>query len=207
MPFEITCGLHDDEREILSTLSHKVRVLSASQISCTWPSVGNARRLNRLEREGLVRSFTALVHPELPLRSPVATWKRGGTLPDFGEASNELRSRWTLSAVPALCFVASSMAARMFGGHGGRFPRESEETHDLHLAAVYLRIRSKDPRVAALWIKEEEIKKRRDSQGGKLPDAMVGSKKVIEFGGAYKKAKLIAFHEYCEAYGLEYEVW
>jgi hypothetical protein len=96
----------------------------------------------------------------------------------------------------------------MFGGHGGRFPRESEETHDVHLAAVYLKLRATNPKAACSWIHEEEIKASRDERSGKLPDAVLkDSGKIIEFGGAYKKAKLLSFHEYCRAKGLEYEVW
>jgi hypothetical protein len=95
----------------------------------------------------------------------------------------------------------------MFGGHGGRFPRESEETHDLHLATVYLRFRSVSPELTISWVHEEEIKRDRRQRRGKLPDAMVGKARVVEFGGAYKKDKLMAFHKFCETRGFNYEVW
>jgi hypothetical protein len=98
----------------------------------------------------------------------------------------------------------------MFGGHGGRFPRESEETHDVHLAAVYLKYRIENPVAASRWMHEEEIRLTRNSRSGKLPDALIQGgreRHVVEFGGAYKKAKLIAFHDYCKAQGLSYEVW
>jgi len=95
----------------------------------------------------------------------------------------------------------------MFGGHGGRYPRESEETHDIHLAAVYLRFRSIAPALASSWVSEARIKRERKTNRGKLPDAMVDKRRVIEFGGAYKKAKLAAFHKYCAAREFDYEVW
>ena len=45
----------------------------------------------------------------------------------------------------------------------------------------------------------------------KLPDAIIdapGHSRVVEFGGAYSKAKLEAFHRYCsEELKLPYEVW
>ncbi len=95
----------------------------------------------------------------------------------------------------------------MFGGHGGRFPRESEETHDIHVSAIYLNLRLSAPALAVSWIHEEEIKRERKQSKGKLPDAIVSHRKVIEFGGAYKKQKLIGFHRFCEANNFEYEVW
>jgi hypothetical protein len=112
--------------------------------------------------------------------------------------------------VSTYAVIATRSAGQRFGGHGGRFPRESEETHDIHLAAVYLRLRAADPKTAAHWIFEEEIRLRRAHRSGKLPDAMIerpGARKVIEFGGAYGKEKLGAFHAYCRELGLPYEVW
>jgi hypothetical protein len=63
------------------------------------------------------------------------------------------------------------------------------------------------PDECSSWVHEEEIKRDRKQQRGRLPDAMVNKSKVVEFGGAYKKEKLLAFHKFCEARGLEYEVW
>jgi hypothetical protein len=205
MPFEVTCRLGDAERDLLSVLTHRVRVLSVPQIARTWPKV--EPRLKRLEAEGLIVSFMTVAHPELPLVCPVAKWQRGAELPDFAKASHALRSRWTQAGIATKCVIASRAAGRMFGGHGGRYPRESEETHDIHLAAVYLRFRLLEPVLSTCWVHEEEIKKERRNRWGKLPDALVGKRRVVEFGGAYKKHKLIAFHRFCEASGLEYEVW
>ncbi len=197
--------LDDSTRELLTTLTNKVRVLTVPQIERTWPGV--LSRLNTLEKAGLLFSFVAVAHPELPLCCPVIRWALGDRLPQFSKASHELRKRWTLAGVATKCFIASRAAGRMFGGHGGRYPRESEETHDIHLAAVYLRCRLASLGEAASWVGEAQIKSERKQKRGKLPDAIVDKRRVIEFGGAYKKEKLVGFHKYCEAKGFDYEVW
>jgi hypothetical protein len=103
------------------------------------------------------------------------------------------------------------MAGRNFGGHGGRRPRESEETHDIHFAQVFLLHRERDPNAAQHWVPEETIRQMRSKRAGKLPDAIIdvpGRRRVVEFGGAYSKAKLIGFHHYCaEELVVPYEVW
>jgi hypothetical protein len=208
MPFEIEHLLGEAERSLLVVLTHRVRVLSLPQIARTWTGLQTRRQLQRLEERGLVVCFAAVIHPELPLHQPVASWRIGEQTPDFGAASYALRSRWSQAGVSTLCVIASRAAGRMFGGHGGRFPRESEETHDVHLAAVYLRLLKADPKLASSWIHEEEIRAERETRRGKLPDAVLkATGKIIEFGGAYKKEKLISFHEYCRASRQEYEVW
>lgn len=205
MPFEINCCIGDETRELLAALTLRVRAFSSFQIARTWPKA--IASLKRLESHGLLFSFVAVAHSELPLVEPVIRWTEGAELPEFGRASYQLRSRWNGGGVPMKCFIASRAAGRMFGGHGGRYPRESEETHDLHLAAVYLRFRSTWPELAASWVHEEEIKRERKQRRGKLPDAFVGKNRVIEFGGAYKKEKLMAFHKFCKERHFDYEVW
>ncbi len=205
MFFEVEIALDDEVREFLSALTTKVRVFSLVQIARTWPSV--MPRLRRLEDAGLLISFLAVAHPELPLQSPVICWASGNKLPEFSRSSYALRSRWRLSAVPTKCFIASRAAGRMFGGSGGRYPRESEETHDLHLSAVYLRFGSTAPDLASSWVHEAQIKREQKQRRGKLPDAIVNKRRVIEFGGAHKKPKLVSFHKFCEEKHFDYEVW
>jgi len=205
MPFEVSIALDDEVRGFLSALTTKVRVFSLLQIARTWPSV--PPRLRRLEDVGLLFSFLSVAHPELPLHGPIIRWASGDELPEFSKASYALRSRWRLAAVPTKCFIASRAAGRMFGGSGGRYPRESEETHDLHLSAVYLRFRSTVPDIAATWVHEAQIKSERRQRRGRLPDGIVDKTRVIEFGGAYKKQKLAAFHKFCEGKNFDYEVW
>jgi hypothetical protein len=75
---------------------------------------------------------------------------------------------------------------------------------------VYLKYRQADPENAQHWMFETEMQKHRDNKRDKLPDAFISSPtmtRVIEFGGAYAKAKVAAFHHYCADIAVPYEVW
>jgi hypothetical protein len=202
--------------ELLDALTHKVRVAKIAQIGrWLWkgvkrPEVSARTRLRALEAHGFVTCFYAEAHPEISLPAPIISWQRGAAPPDFSGASYRLQNRWTRPAVSTACVIATAQAGRLFGGYGGRFPRESEETHDIHVAAVYFRLCEENRDAARHWISEELIRQRRGYQGEKLPDALIdrpGDRKVVEFGGAYKKDKLERFHNYCAELELSYEVW
>jgi hypothetical protein len=208
--------------EILEALTHKVRVLSLDQIARTWWEKSAAARrvaggrLRILAEDGLLHVEHAPAHPELALERPVAVWQPTGAPPDFGAISYRLKSRWKNHPVRTTCVSASKTAANRFGGHGGRLPREIERTHDIHMAQVYLLYRLREPELLPDWVFEERIKSerrrgsRRSTPGEKLPDAILRSSsgtKVVEFGGAYEKEKLMAFHSYCKDHSFSYEIW
>jgi hypothetical protein len=88
-------------------------------------------------------------------------------------------------------------------------PREIERTHDIHLARVYLIYRRRFPELLNGWVFEEKLRLEQ-FHGERLPDALLRSasgEKVIEFGGAYSKAKLAAFHHFLSPKSIPYEVW
>ena len=67
-----------------------------------------------------------------------------------------------------------------------------------------------EPVSAERWIFEEEIRARRGQVSEKLPDALIelpDGPRIIEFGGAYGRRKLEAFHEYCAGRELRTEIW
>lgn len=208
--------------EILEALTKRVRVFTLSQIARTWwntsadsDSVAGSR-LQRLATENLIHLERASAHPELALEIPVATWKPGDCEPNFGAISYRLQSRWSSHPVLTACVSASKLAATRFGGFGGRPPREVERTHDIHLSHVYLRYRLEHPELLSTWVYEEETKfERRLSEGKpkfgeKLPDVFLragADVRVVEFGGAYGKDKLAAFHGYCKERQYPYEIW
>jgi hypothetical protein len=208
-------SLTERDREILETLTLKIRFLSVSQVARTWwadsaNSVANARaRLKALEQAGLIVRFTTIAHPEIELASPIAVWEPGDRAPDFGSASWRLKSRWTKPPAATPSVIATKGAGHQFAGFGGRYPRPTEQTHDLHVAALYLGFRLLRPDEARAWVSEEIL--RADLRGAdKLPDAMIragDSKRVIEFGGAYGKPKLASFHRFCAELELPYELW
>jgi hypothetical protein len=128
----------------------------------------------------------------------------------MGKVSYQLRTRWQQSPIMETCFTASAVAGRRIGGFGGRIPREKEQTHDIHLSAIFLRLHREHPEVAKLWRSEASILRDRGSSREKLPDAILeipGQLKIVEFGGAYSKAKLDRFHKYWAAREIPYEIW
>jgi hypothetical protein len=165
-------------------------------------------RTQILCEENLLKMQTAPAHPELELDFPILSWEPGFPMPDLGALSYQLQSRWKQHPVSTVCVSATKKAANRFAGHGGRFPRPVERTHDIHLARVYLAYRSLGP--VAGWTFEESLRERQQKNLDVLPDVLFengGRTKVIEFGGAYPKPKLEKFHAYCKGKKLPYEVW
>lgn len=206
------------DAEIITALTEHIRVFSVGQIARTWwgnskNAVQNATdRLKVLKGDGLLDLHRAPAHPEIEIVAPVLSWKPGDEEPELGATSYHLQSRWNQHPVMTLCAYASRQAMNRFGGHGGRPPREIERTHDIHMSAVYLLYRSRSPEKLAGWVFEERIKQERKREKfERLPDVILRSpgepERVIEFGGAYSKAKLTLFHAYCKEQKLPYEVW
>ncbi len=208
--------------EIFDTLTKRVRVLSLAQVARTWwadakePTRVAENRLRILVGENLLQIERAPAHPEIQIEAPVAIWALGQPEPEFGAISYQLQTRWHQHPVLTPCVSASRAAADRFGGYGGRPPRSVERTHDIHMAQVFLRFRGRHPESVPDWVFEEQVKTerklagRRSTPGEKLPDAFLRSKsgtRVIEFGGAYGKDKLIAFHGYCKEHSFPYEIW
>jgi DNA-binding Lrp family transcriptional regulator len=203
--------------EILDTLTLRVRYLSLAQIARTWwadakdPPANTRERLKKLEAAGFLLRFTAMARPEFALIAPVIVWQPNDPMPDFGAASYQLQSRWMHSAVATPAVIATATAGHRFGGHGGRFPRQSEQSHDLMMGTLYLHYRQLlgHAVITTQWISEERLRAQKQA-GEKLPDAMLRSAQrefVIECGGAYSKEKLSHFHEYCAEQSLPYEIW
>ena len=213
----MTARLTERDEEILRTLTLSVRCLTAP-IAATyfWHGTGDRieqarRRLNALEKDGwlnsAVRSAKTLPH----LTTPLIVWNPGDELPNVGKLSYQLKHRFSSSASLRRIFIATEKAANRYGGIGARWPRNSETSHDLGLAQVYLELKSVRFDVKTQWISEGSLAARGMRSGQKLPDAIVrhrdGHETVIEFGGEYSKAKLTEFHLYCAAKTLRYEIW
>jgi hypothetical protein len=204
------------DREILEALTRRVRVMTITQIARTWwvtskHSDANARdRMAALEARGLITKQRALAHPEILVEEPLVRWAPFLPQPNFGKVSYQLQTRWTKPSVMATVISATSQAANQFGGHGGRPSRDVERTHDIHLAAVFLRYRAQSPSLLQHWVFEEQIRRERGHTNEMLPDVMLrdpASPRAVEFGGSYPKAKLEAFHAYCKEKRLHYEIW
>ncbi len=201
------------DRQIITTLARFVRVLSVAQIGAFWwprakdPARNAGLRMVALQRTGLVEVESFMAHPLLRLKKPKATWQPGLVKPDLAKAGKWLRARWSKADVSTPCVIATSEAGVHFAGHGGRSPRDSEVTHDIHLAAVYLNMIKELPTRAQSWVSEAALPK---GQGIKVPDAIVQDglyQTAVEFGGQYGNQKLEGFHEYCAKKNLGYEIW
>lgn len=197
-------------------LTLRVRALSVAQIAQTWwpgrrDALALARsRVKELQRDGLAEILSLTAHPEIPLEGPLARWSPKEPASDFGELSHKLKSRWTMAPESVAAVIATREAGHWFGGSGGRAPRPSEATHDLHVGALFLKLRAEDPALTAAWTSEATLYGAGEGRGDRLPDAMIvrrSGRRVIEFGGAYSKSKLIEFHDFCQRRNLPYEVW
>lgn len=215
--------IDDADRRLLAALALRVRFLTLRQIVrapwCGVLSEAHARRrAARLESLGLVRRARVMSHPVIPLNAPLTTWTPGGERPDFGAVGYAAGSRWTQGHQVEQIVFATERTADAAGGHPGRPPKASEATHDMHLAAIYLRFRETRPEAAETWRPESHIlagrrrvyARRRRRIVEKLPDAFIvegGRTTFVEFAGAYTRDRVRAFHSYCEEKGIGYELW
>ena len=86
----------------------------------------------------------------------------------------------------------------------------NHRNHDLLLAAVYIRYRTKKPELAALWHGEDAVAIA--ERGVKNPDALLIDDaghvtRVIESAGRYSLRQLESFHRHCQTAELPYELW
>jgi hypothetical protein len=210
-------NLTDRDREILTTLTQRIRCLSVVQlVAHWWPASEHAlrsanRRIRELEIAGYLVRQRAFAKPLVPLTAPLVTWRPGEQPPDFAALSYRLKTRFSGAARQIPIVVATTRAADQFGGAGGRPPRASETTHDLGLAVVFLQLLRSAPERARGWVSEAALVRGDDVAAHKLPDALIlephGEETVIEFGGEYSKAKLATFHQDCLSLARRYEVW
>lgn len=206
----------DPHGELLQSLTRHVRLLTLDQVARTWwshtarPKSNAKKKLNQLQKQGLVHCFTILARPEIKLSAPVFVWTPGDPAPSFGPIAYRLQSRWKGPLVPTEVVIATKQAKRECGGYiGGRKPRDSEATHDVHLAQVYLRLRKTQPELLAGWVSEAQQYAEGGGKNARLPDAIIRSegspRLLIEFAGAYSKQKLQAFHG--ESQQASYQLW
>jgi len=202
------------DTEILQALTRHVRILTLPQIARTfWHSAAEPLRAARnrihvLAAADMVQIQHAPAHPELTFEIPQFSWEPGQPAPDTGSIAYRLQTRWSAHPIATVCIAATQSAANRFHGHGGRFSRAIERSHDINLSRVYLIYRRRGLIIG--WIFEEEMRGRERKDAAFLPDVVIeanGKRKVVEFGGAYPKAKLERFHQHCKAQSLSYEVW
>jgi len=208
------------DRDVLRMLTLRVRCCSVAQVAkAAWDDTPTGlknckARLKALATKGLVGIATMLAHPEVKLEGPLAVWQPGLAVPDLASISHRGRKRWGGVPTRTEFVYATQQAVTLVGGAPGREPRPSEATHDLHLAAVYLRMREELATRSESWRSESLLAAntsiKRSKPGDKVPDAIVRDGRAvtaIEFVGEYSVDKLTAFHAYCKRAKLGYELW
>ena len=204
------------DRALLEALTKKVRVLTVAQIQRAWWGIRKPRskissacraRLKELESRGLIETRSRFAQLEALPNRPLAAWQDGLPEPDFAEVSKVARRRFGTPPTTVTCLVATDQAGTLLMGKGGDWPAESELSHDLLLAEVYLHMANVLPTRARSWVGEGLIPR---AQGKKVPDALVRDgrhRTAVELVGKYTAEKLRAFHEHCVAERLAYELW
>jgi len=210
-----TLHMTNRDQELLQTLVQKVRLFSQRQIADHWwnGELANARRrLKRLAGKELLVRMTVQARPLPALESPLVSWQPGKPAPNYGQIAYRCQQRWRKRPTrPCTAWIATERGAQFFGGAGrGDLKHPTQATHDLGVAAVWLRLKDVAPQWAMAWRSEDLLAHTR--RGEKLPDAfIVGQAEqvmwVIEFGGGYDAPRVEAFHEDCAARGLPYQLW
>jgi hypothetical protein len=207
--------LTDRDSAIVQALVQKVRLLSQRQIVDSWwnTDVANSRRrLKRLVEQHLVQRTIVLAKPAPLIEAPLVNWKPGDPSPDFGQVAYQCQDRWRMRPTrQCVVWFATERASQIYGGAGrGELKHPSQATHDLGVAAVWLRLRQVAPAWADAWKGEDLLAHTR--VGEKLPDAFIVDQSdqtvlVIEFGGAYDAERIEAVHRDCENRELPYQLW
>lgn len=209
-------NLTERDESILLTLAEKVRCLSIAQIGAFWwadsakPQETARTRLRALEKLGWLEICQVYARPLIALDEPIVCWHPGDETPNFAAISHHIKNRFSGAARATSVAVASREADKRYGCPAGHPPRRSEATHDLGLAAVYLRFLRCDPARAKAWISEASLVAAGEGRTSKLADALLrfpSGETVIEFGGEYGKSKLQAFHDDCAERDRSYELW
>lgn len=210
--------LSERDKDIIGTLCACVRMLSLDQIAAEWwPNSKTAteqarRRLSLLINARLLCMGDVLAAKLPAMDHPVLAWAPGDPEPELGAAAWILQSRWVEEAKTTKVYLATREASKLFGGKAnGKIKHQFQASHDLGVSAMYLRTRRDRPEITNYWIGEDVLAPHR--YGQKLPDAVIASSPretpelVLEFGGAYDKARLIEFHTDCQQRATPYEIW
>lgn len=196
-------------------------MLSLPQLAAHWwaetarPHEFAARRLDELFRAKLLDRRQVMAHPILELTAPVVAWAPGEPDPtdeQYEAISYRLQSRWQTVGPPepTVVYLAHRRAIAQLGGAGGKLPPVGQETHDLHVSALYMRLLARGYAAGERWVGEEILRPTRKQQ--KLPDAVLLDDEgkpdhIIEFGGRYKPERVRAFHEDARERQMRYELW
>ncbi|TWU62653.1 hypothetical protein V7x_43880 [Crateriforma conspicua] len=201
--------------DLLETLTCRVRLLSLAHVQHGWAkqfgnSGGAVVAIQRLVNAGLIAGDVWNL-PISPIgEEPLAVWTPLHAAPDFMQLTEVVQTRWDKPTQPTPVVAATHKAARLFGSSAGGLPPTNHRNHDLLLAAVYIRYRLTQPKLAKTWLGEDAVAIA--ERGVKNPDAFLFDDeghvtRVIESAGRYSLEQIESFHRHCQSAELPYELW
>jgi len=206
------------EKEMLATLTNRVRVMTLDQVARTWWSekqwgVSRAKKaLCELADAGWVNFHDATSRPICRLQHPLFSWQPADSEPDFSRLSQQLHRRAMVPAEIVPVVYATSKSNSLFGE--GTLPKvkPTQMTHDLHVAEIFLTYRAAGLR-SSEWVGEDQFPYSWPIQ--QRPDAILVDRRgvvirAIEYGGDYSTERLDELHDglsQFDCHGLAYEIW
>ncbi|QEG37719.1 hypothetical protein [Bythopirellula goksoeyrii] len=155
-------------------------------------SIAAKRRLEKLERKGLLRSRSVLAATPPPIHGPLCVFKPEQEIPHTaGRVSYQARQRWkSIPVVVNRVYFATDLGRGLLGRPPIKPPRDIQATHDLGLSDVYLAYRQRWPKLTArCWLNESEYAHHR-GHCVKVEDAMLCRNHqvllMVDYAGAYR---------------------
>ncbi len=205
----------DRDLDLLETLARRIRLPAVSQVTALWWPDVRVRttprsRLKELAAAGWLELHRVNARPLPTTDEPLIVWQPGEDDQDAERAAAKIRERRSIAAEPIEVCVASAGAANLFGSSARGLPSVERRDHDLRLAAAYCYYRRTRPQLAKRWIGEHARLPDRDlsrNPDAVLVDAHGRIARVIESAGEWNASQINAFHEFCFANDLPYELW
>ena len=210
--------LHAIKLLALDALTWRARVATSRQLlslpgASQYSNANWRRHLRQLRQLDLV-NYCQIGLRLIQVHQPLHVWKPEDVEPQYHRLAWQLEKRWSdLSAIRTVVYWATSRAALLTGGVGGRLRQPCAVEHDLGVTSAYVARCRRDPATATSWISEDVV--RRDFSGPilqKIADAAIVAsdnhlERLIEFGGQYRLPKLQTWHRHCHRNCIAYELW
>lgn len=206
--------MQERDIQLLEALALRVRLFGQRQIAEAFRAghmANTRRRLSQLVNAGFLLRSVVNAQPLPELLVPIVRWQPGQPEPDVQRVSHQLQSRWRFRALrPTVVYFPTATTIAQFGGRERPQTMLTHITHDLGVAAIWLRFQEESRSAGQLWIGEDVLAPHRVEQ--KLPDAALVDADnnpvlLIEFGGSYSPQRVRDFHDDAAARHLPYQLW
>jgi hypothetical protein len=206
--------------ELGEILTQKLTCLTAAHLAARW-DIDSASGRWHLDRwlaaraaEGLLVRHCVLARLTPPLDAPLWASETGGEPADPGHAvAWRLARRWATTPLRVIVYTAGRRLARIYGGQmRGGLGNPDAISHDLALAALYVRFAATRPEAARDWVPDFR-RAAAAGYGEKQPDVLLFDAdgtpyRAVELAGIYSAGRLAALAAHCRVgLGLPLEVW